>query len=89
MCIRDRQKTEECCGFGGTFAIKFESISTALAEQKVAYAMETGAEYIVSADLSCLMHLEGYIKQQNINLKTIHIVDLLAKGLGLVNNPKQ
>lgn len=51
--------------------------------------METGAEYIVSADLSCLMHLEGYIKQQNINLKTIHIVDLLAKGLGLVNNPKQ
>jgi len=85
----EMQKTEECCGFGGTFAIKFEPISTALAEQKVAYAMETGAEYIVSADLSCLMHLEGYIKQQNINLKTIHIVDLLAKGLGLVNNPKQ
>jgi len=81
--IIEMKKTDECCGFGGTFAIKHEAISTAMAEQKIAHALETGAEYIVSTDQSCLMHLSGYIEQHQIDLKTIHIVDLLAKGMGL------
>lgn len=79
----EMKRTDECCGFGGTFAVKNEAISTAMAEQKVAHALETGAEYIVSTDQSCLMHLSAFIEKQNINLKTIHIVDLLAKGMGL------
>lgn len=71
---------ETCCGFGGTFAVKFGSISAAMADQKVNHALATGAEYIISSDLSCLLHLESYIKGKGLNLKTLHIADVLASG---------
>ncbi len=71
---------ETCCGFGGTFAVKFESISTGMADQKIINALATGAEYIISTDLSCLMQLEGYIKYKELPLKTMHIADVLASG---------
>lgn len=77
----EMNNTHECCGFGGTFSIKFEPISTAMAEQKVHDALDTGAEYIVSTDSSCLMQLDGYIKKQNLPIKVAHIVDVLASGL--------
>ncbi|HSO88415.1 MAG TPA: (Fe-S)-binding protein [Draconibacterium sp.] len=67
-----------CCGFGGTFAAKFHSISTAMTEQKVENALKTGAEYIVSTEASCLMNIEAYIKKQKLPIKTIHLADLLA-----------
>jgi L-lactate dehydrogenase complex protein LldE len=73
-------QADVCCGFGGTFSVKFEPISTAMAEQKIENALSTGAEYIVSTDSSCLMHLQGYIDKHQIPLKTIHIVDVLASG---------
>jgi len=76
----EMNNVETCCGFGGTFAVKFEPISTAMAEQKVENSLATGAEYIISSDLSCLMHLEGYIKKKKLPLKTIHIADVLASG---------
>ncbi len=78
--LREMKEHDVCCGFGGTFSVKFEPISTAMAEQKVKHAMETGAEYIVSTDSSCLMHLQGYINKHNIPIKTIHIIDVLASG---------
>lgn len=71
---------ETCCGFGGSFAVKFESISLAMADQKVNHALDTGAEYIISTDLSCLMHLDGYIRGKGIPLKTLHIADVLSSG---------
>ena len=71
---------ETCCGFGGSFAIKFEPISIAMAEQKVNHALETGAEYLISTDLSCLMHLDGYIRHRGLALKTMHIADVLTSG---------
>ncbi len=71
---------ETCCGFGGSFAVKFEAISTAMADQKVVNATATQAEYIISTDLSCLMHLDGYIRYKGVNLKPIHIADVLANG---------
>jgi len=71
---------ETCCGFGGTFAVKFEAISIAMADQKVNHALETGAEYIISTDSSCLLHLDGYIKAKQLPLKTMHIADVLASG---------
>ncbi|HQV07331.1 MAG TPA: (Fe-S)-binding protein, partial [Chitinophagaceae bacterium] len=71
---------ETCCGFGGTFAVKFEDISIAMGEQKVDNALATGAEYLISTDLSCLMHLQGYINQKGIAIKTMHIADVLASG---------
>ena len=72
--------TSTCCGFGGSFAVKFEAISIAMADQKVHHALNTGAEYIISTDLSCLMHLEGYINKKELSLKTMHIADVLASG---------
>jgi L-lactate dehydrogenase complex protein LldE len=51
-----------------------------MAEQKVKKALNTGAEYIVSTDSSCLMHQQAYIDKHNLPLKTIHIIDLLAHG---------
>lgn len=71
---------ETCCGFGGTFAVKFEPISIAMGEQKVENALATGAEYLISTDLSCLMHLQGYINTKGYKLKTMHIADVLASG---------
>jgi L-lactate dehydrogenase complex protein LldE len=71
---------ETCCGFGGSFAVKFEAISIAMADQKVNHALDTGAEYIISTDLSCLMHLDGYITKKNLPIKTMHIADVLASG---------
>ena len=74
----EMENTDECCGFGGSFAIRHEAISTAMAEQKIEHALKTGAEYIISTDSSCLMHLQGYIDQHNLKLKTMHIIDLIA-----------
>jgi L-lactate dehydrogenase complex protein LldE len=71
---------ETCCGFGGTFAVKFEAISIGMADQKVNNALATGAKYIVSTDHSCLMHIDGYIRHKGIDLKTLHIADVLANG---------
>src|SRR5882724_6938606 len=72
---------ETCCGFGGTFAVKFESISTSMADQKVTNALATGAEYIISTDLSCLLHIDGYIRYKGLSLKTLHLADVLAGAL--------
>jgi L-lactate dehydrogenase complex protein LldE len=69
---------ETCCGFGGSFAVKFESISIAMADQKVNNALETGADYIISTDLSCLMHLDGYIRNKGYTIRTMHLADVLA-----------
>jgi len=71
---------ETCCGFGGTFAVKFEAISVAMGEQKLDNALATGAEYIISTDHSCLMHLQGLIKQRGYKIQTLHLADVLASG---------
>jgi len=76
----EMEETDACCGFGGTFSAKFTGISTAMTEQKVANALKTGAEYIVSTESSCLMNMEGYIKKNNIPIIPIHIADILASG---------
>ncbi len=76
----EMRETDVCCGFGGTFAVKFDAISSAMAEQKINHALEQEADYIISTDLSCLMHLQGYIDKNNIPLKTMHLADVLANG---------
>jgi len=73
----EMEEAETCCGFGGTFAAKFSSISTAMGEVKCTSAEETGAEYIVSADSSCLMHIQGLIERQSRPQKTIHLAEVL------------
>ena len=71
---------ETCCGFGGTFAVKFEPISIAMGEQKAKNAADTGAEYLISTDMSCLMHIQGVIENKGYPLKSMHLADVLACG---------
>lgn len=78
--LTEMNDVETCCGFGGTFAVKFEAISVAMADQKVENALGTGADYLISTDLSCLMHLQGYIKHKGYKLQSLHLADVLASG---------
>ena len=78
--LTEMQDNETCCGFGGTFSVKFDDISTAMADQKLTHAMATGASAIISTDLSCLMQLDGVIKHKDLPLQTLHIADVLASG---------
>ena len=77
----EAEDAEVCCGFGGTFSVKYEGLSSVMAEQKVNTALELGANFIISTDLSCLMHLEGYIRKNKLPIKTMHLADVLASGL--------
>lgn len=76
----EMQDVETCCGFGGTFAVKFESISIAMGEQKAQHAVDTGADYLISTDMSCLMHIQGVMENKGHGLKTMHLADALAGG---------
>ena len=72
--------TETCCGFGGSFAVKYDTISVAMADQKIDHAIATEAEYIISTDMSCLMHLDGRINFNGQQIKVMHLADVLASG---------
>ena len=71
---------ETCCGFGGTFSVKFEGISTAMADQKITNAQATGAACIISTDCSCMMQISGVIKNKNLPIQVMHLADVLASG---------
>jgi L-lactate dehydrogenase complex protein LldE len=71
---------ETCCGFGGSFAVKYDTISVAMADQKIDNAIATDAEYIISTDMSCLMHLDGRINHNGQQIKVIHFADVLTSG---------
>ena len=76
--VIEMKESDTCCGFGGTFAIKHEAISTAMAHQKALNAVATGADYLVTTESSCILHLDTYFKKQNIPVKCIHIADILV-----------
>ena len=69
---------DECCGFGGMFAVEEQAVSVCMGRDKVKDHMATGAEYIVGADSSCLMHMQGVIKREHLPIQIIHIVEILA-----------
>jgi L-lactate dehydrogenase complex protein LldE len=74
----DMLRFDECCGFGGTFATKFEGISAAMGEQKADSVAVTGAEYVTAIDPSCLMHVQGIMGKRNDRAKAIHLASILA-----------
>ncbi|MCS6916104.1 MAG: (Fe-S)-binding protein [Chitinophagales bacterium] len=78
--LREMNDSESCCGFGGTFAVKFDEISAAMAHQKMEQAAATEAQFVISTDYSCLMHLDGYFKKQGSRLQVMHLADVLASG---------
>lgn len=80
LTIVDLKDNETCCGFGGTFAVKFEGISTAMGEQKAQHVLDTQADYLISTDLSCLMHINGVMEKKQMPIKSLHLADILASG---------
>jgi len=73
-------EAETCCGFGGTFAVKFPQISTAMAEVKCQSVLETGVDYVVSNDSSCLMQIQGWLDRHSRRpVKSLHIAEVLAQ----------
>ncbi|WP_316525789.1 (Fe-S)-binding protein [Kitasatospora brasiliensis] len=69
---------EECCGFGGTFAVKNAAVSAAMAEDKIANALGTGARVLCGADNSCLLHLGATLRRRRAPLRPLHLAEILA-----------
>lgn len=78
--MRELAHADVCCGFGGSFSVKHEAIAVGMAEEKVKAAEATEADFLVSTDMSCLLHLDGYIRKQKKDIKVMHLVDVLASG---------
>lgn len=71
------QRSDECCGFGGTFAVAEPAISVKMGKDRIADHAQAGAEVITAGDMSCLMHLEGILRRQNSKIKVMHIAEIL------------
>ncbi|HIF14262.1 MAG TPA: (Fe-S)-binding protein, partial [Bacteroidetes bacterium] len=70
----------DCCGFGGSFSVKYEDISVAMGTDKAENIMSSGADYLISGDMSCLMHLDGILAKKGSKIRSLHIADVLAAG---------
>jgi len=77
--LLELSRSEECCGFGGTFATKFADISIAMGNSKVECVAATGAEFVTAIDSSCLLHLQGVLGRRGKAAKTIHLASILAQ----------
>lgn len=75
----DMLRSTECCGFGGTFAAKFESISAAMGISKADSIAASGAEFVTAIDPSCLMHVQGILGKRGDKAKAIHLASILAQ----------
>jgi L-lactate dehydrogenase complex protein LldE len=76
--LREMLPAEECCGFGGTFAVKFGELSGAMARTKVDAILRTGAPTVVSLDPSCLMQIQGVLSRAGSPVRTMHLAEVLA-----------
>lgn len=75
------KRTDECCGFGGTFCVFEEAVSVKMGKDRIAEHAANDVDYITAGDTSCLMHLEGILKRSNSNTKTIHIAEILNSSI--------
>ena len=76
----DAEMSEQCCGFGGTFAVKYPEISSAMLEKKIASLQRAGADTLVSCDAGCLMHIAGRLRRQGMDVRVMHLAELLNAG---------
>ena len=76
----DAEMSEQCCGFGGTFAVKYPEISSAMLEKKIASLQRAGADTLVSCDAGCLMHIAGRLRRQGMDVQVLHLAELLNAG---------
>jgi L-lactate dehydrogenase complex protein LldE len=73
-------RADECCGFGGTFAVAEEAVSCAMGQDRIADHERGGAEIIAGADMSCLMHLDGLLRREKKPLRVMHVAEIMAEA---------
>ncbi len=76
--LREMEPAEECCGFGGTFSVKFGELSGAMGRTKMEAILKTGARTVVSLDPSCLMQIQGVLSRAGCDIRTMHLAEVLA-----------
>ncbi len=81
LALVEMAGTEECCGFGGTFCVKYPEISTKMVDDKIAHIEASGAGTVLGGDLGCLLNIAGRIKRRGLPLRVMHTAELLA-GMG-------
>ena len=69
---------DRCCGFGGTFSVKYPDISTAMVDEKIRNILDSGADTVTGCDISCLMNIQGRLSRMESPIKVRHIAQLLA-----------
>lgn len=79
--VVEPDRPDECCGFGGMFAVEEQAVSRCMGIEKVRRHVATGAVYVTGPDSSCLMHMQGVAEKEGINIKFIHVAQILAAGL--------
>jgi L-lactate dehydrogenase complex protein LldE len=78
LTLAEMDIAEECCGFGGTFSVKFPEVSGAMGRTKIDSIQRTGADTVVSIDSSCLMQIQGVIDRAGLPIRTMHLAEVLA-----------
>ena len=78
--LREMEGSDICCGFGGTFCVKYPAISEAMADKKIDSIEATGADAVVGGDLGCLLHIEGRLSRRGSPVKTRHVAEMLGAG---------
>jgi L-lactate dehydrogenase complex protein LldE len=77
----EMNESDRCCGFGGSFSVKYPRISEAMLQDKVRYIRDCGADTVVGCDMGCLMNIQGLLSRLNLPVKTMHIAEILAQGI--------
>lgn len=76
--LRPLRNSEECCGFGGMFAVKYAALSSSMLDAKIMAIEDSGAEFVTATDVSCLMHIDGGLRRRGSAVRTIHLAEILA-----------
>ena len=82
ITLLDPSRPDECCGFGGTFAVNEEAVSCLMGRDRIADHEKAGAEVIAGVDVSCLMHLDGLLRREKRALRVMHVAEVLAEAEG-------
>ena len=74
----EMERSDQCCGFGGSFSVKYADISTAMVSEKVGFIVESGADTVVGCDMGCLMNIQGMLSRMGSAVKVMHIAQILG-----------
>lgn len=84
VTLKELEREEECCGFGGTFSVKEPEISNAMVTKKIEDIKKQAVDYIVTSDAGCLLNISGALGKQGVNVRGVHLYDFLAERIGIL-----